>query len=57
MSKMDKYFKRTCQLCGSVYSKTFPNKIKVKTSDGVLKMKICDSCANTLEEIKLKDIQ
>lgn len=57
MSKMDKFFKRCCQLCGNVYSKTFPNKIKIKTADGFLKMKICDTCADTLEQIKLKDIQ
>lgn len=57
MSKLDKFFKRTCELCGSTYNKTFPDKIKLKTHDGIVKLKICPSCANTLEHMKLKDIQ
>lgn len=56
MSKLDKLFKRKCSVCGNQYSKAFPNKIKLKTEDGVTKMKICDSCSDTLEQIKLKDL-
>ena len=57
MSKLDKFFKRKCQMCGNSYDKTFSDKIKMKTYDGIVKLKICPTCANTLEQMKLKDLK
>jgi hypothetical protein len=57
MLKIDKLFKRKCQMCAESYDKTFSDKIKLKTQDGIVKLKICPECANTLEQMKLKDIQ